>query len=56
MKKLALVFAGLAIASSSLLTACGGAPKETTPSPAATTPPPAAPAPAPATPAPAPKK
>jgi hypothetical protein len=54
MKKLALVFTGLAIASSCLLTACGGAPKETTPPPAATTPPPAAPAPA--TPAPAPKK
>ena len=47
MKKLALVFTGLAIASSCLLTACGGAPKETTPPPAA---------PAPATPAPAPKK
>ncbi|BBD56471.1 MULTISPECIES: hypothetical protein [Planktothrix] len=55
MKKLAFLVTGLAIASSCLLTSCGGAPTpETTTPPAATTPPPAAPAPA--TPAPAPKK
>ncbi|MFM6190562.1 MAG: hypothetical protein ACKPEN_00765 [Planktothrix sp.] len=46
MKKLALVFSGLAIASSCLLTACGGnTTTETTPAPEATTAPATTPAP-----------